>query len=595
MLESLLFIYIKIFVKKSHFTSAKGVADGMFKDGYFYKADGKTRFVPLGMLTNYFAGNEIFLTPSRQTTHGENILEFHQLTKNDWRKFFAHLQMEGHTAMRLYPRGINIDNAWEGLDCGGQVNEGLLSLILDYINMAGSYGIRTQLILFTQPEASVYCSVKTQMLFGARFRDQRERDAAPKFVKRFCADKPETVSYAKFFMDDDVRCCCTRFLELLLPRIADNPNIFALELVNELGWCGPYAECPNAFFWKGEQSILDWAQEMVETIHRNAPQVPVCISGAGAGILGQDILCRSQRIRPDFYSIHLYPQMCGHLDGVTDFATVAEFSLKYAQANGNAMLGEWECTDYMGQLSEWDRQLCRRDIIWLSLLSGAPGILGRITSRGFGEYCSVQQVQKQLQGRNCIRKKPALGIDIRPLHARLLLLAQQKNQECAFRSNEWCPDGGRQNDGHCFCHQSKDALFAQALRLAVDLQEEGLDYDLTLTPEKYKANRPEQVRGASKLEAPKGYRMRQMLCSDGKTIIIYLRNYERKPVWQRLGQELYAVRDRAPKPFALRVADGWQPLVFDLDLKRWVDDFSIFHGTITSHDFVVLLFREENE
>lgn len=564
----------------------------MLINGEFYDAGAESPFFPIGSFANYFPADAIQATPLRGNSHGEDLLEFHELTREDWKKFFERLQELGYTAIHLYPRGINVENAWEGLDRGGQVNRELCAMLLDYIDLAGSYGIRTQLGLFTQPETSVYCCEKTQMLFGSRFAGQEEYDAAPEFVKRFCADPPQTVSYEEFFYDRDVRACCIRFLEELLPRLAGNPNIFALELVHEMGWRGSHAERPNTFCWKGEQAMLDWAAEMVETVRRFVPKIPVCISGPGTGVLGFDAACRIQRIRPDFYSLHIYPQLCGHLDGKSDYASVAEFSLKYAQAGGNAMIGEWECCCHSGQLSEWDLQLCTRDMVWLSLLSGAPGVITRL-AKSYGEYQNVREVFARLQGRKLGRRKPALGLDIRPLRARMMLLAQQGTDECAFGGAEWCPDQNEPDHKHHFCRQRTDPLFLQALRQTIELQEEGLDYDLTLRPQDYKANRPEQVRGGIKLEVPKGYRMRQMTASDGRTIIAYLRNYERKPVWERLGQELYAVRDRAPKPFAVRAAEGWQPLVYDLDLQRWVDDFSIFYGTVTSHDFVVVLLREE--
>ena len=175
----------------------------------------------------------------------------------------------------------------------------------------------------------------------------------------------------------------------------------------------------------------------------------------------------------------------------------------------------------------------------------------------------------------------------------MALLARLGSEECAFGSSKWCPDLQSSDQLHRFCRQYSDPLFLQALQRVAELDEEGLDYDLTLSPEKYKTTRSEQVRGGIRLEIPKGYRMRQMTSADGKTVLAYLRNYERKPVWERLGQEIYAVRDRAPKPFAVHAAEGWKPFVFDLDLRRWVNEFSIFHSTVTSHDFVVVLFHEE--
>ncbi|MDD6175543.1 MAG: hypothetical protein PUC59_07275 [Firmicutes bacterium] len=566
----------------------------MLKNGDFVDPDGEHVFFPIGAFANYFPAEIISSGPTRSRPDGNDLLEFQNLTAEDWKRFFEQLKRKGYTAIHLYPRGINVDDAWEGLDRGGQVNEELLAQMLEYINLAGSCGIRTQLDLFTQPETSVYCSSKAQLMFGARFCSREEAEAAPPYVRRFCSGAGGTVSYENYFLDPDVRRCNIRFLELLLPRIAENPNIFALELIHEMGWRGPYAARPNTFAWESEQAILEWGAEMIRTVRRLAPQIPVCVSTPGTGIFGYEILCWTKRLQPDFYSLHLYPQFCGHLNGRGDFASVAEFSLKYAQAGGCAMIGEWECSGHMGQLSEWDLQLCARDILWFSLLSGAPGVIARL-AQSRGEYRSVHAVLQRLKGRTLGRKKPALGIDIRPLRARMQFLTQHGAEECAFGGMKWCPDTEAKDGKHRFCCQYTDPLFLQLLRQTVELQEEGLDYDLTLSPQEYKTNRPEQVRGGIRLEVPKGYRMRQKTCADGKTVIAYLQNYERKPVWERPGKELYAVRDRAPKPFAVRAADGWRPFVYDLDLRCWVDDFTVFHGTVTSHDFVVLLFREEKE
>ena len=569
-----------------------GCCMNMLKNENFANLDEENAFFPMGMFANYFPAEVICSSATRGRSDGADLLEFHNLSREEWKRFFERLKKKGYTAIHLYPRGININDAWEGLDRGGQANKELLSQMLDYINLAGSYGIRTQLDLFTQPEASVYCSAATQLIFGTRFCSREEEAAAPPYVRRFCSGAAYTVSYERYFSDQDVRRCNIRFLELLLPQIAENPNIFALELVHELGWRGPYAGRPNTFAWADEQAILDWAAEMIQTVRRLAPNLPVCISSPVTGIFGYEILSWTKRLQPDFYSLHLFPQFCGHLNGIADFASVAEFSLKYAQAGGCAMIGEWECIDHKAQLSEWDLQLCARDIVWLSFISGAPGVLARL-ARSCGEYRSVASVLQRLQGRTLGRKKPALGLDLQPLQARMRLLTQCGAEECAFGAAAWCPDTKTEDKRHRFCRQRVDPLFVQLFRQTVELQEEGLDYDLTLSPQEYKANRPEQVRGGIRLEVPKGYRMRQRTCADGKTVIAYLRNYERKPVWERLGKELYAVRDRAPKPFAVRAADGWRPYVYDLDLRRWVDDFTIFYGTVTSHDFVVLLFRIE--
>ena len=485
----------------------------MLKNGNFANLDNENMFFPIGAFANYFPAEIICSSATRGRSDGADLLEFHNLAREDWKRFLERLKREGYTAIHLYPRGINVNDAWEGLDCGGQVNKELLSQMLDYINLAGSYGIRTQLDLFTQPETSVYCSAATQLMFGTRFRSREEEEAAPPYVRRFCSGAAHTVSYEKYFLDQDVRRCNIRFLEILLPQIAENPNIFALELVHELGWRGPYAARPNTFAWTSEQAILDWGAEMIQVVRRLAPHLPVCVSSPGTGVFGHEILCWTQRLQPDFYSLHLFPQFCGHLNGSGDFASVVEFSLKYAQAGGCAMIGEWECGGHMGQLSEWYLQLCARDIVWFSFSSGAPGVIARL-AHSCGEYRSVEPVLQRLQGRTLGRKKPALGLDLRPLHARMLLLTQCGAGECAFGGAAWCPDTETEDEKHRFCRQRTDPLFLQMLRQTVELQEEGLDYDLTFSPQEYKANRPEQVRGGIRLEVPKGYRMRQCELAD---------------------------------------------------------------------------------
>ena len=216
-----------------------------WKNGYFYKDD-HSRYFPMGLFGCYFNVNYVGEELIARSQHGSSLLEFQRCTKGVWKKYFAFLANEGCTAIRMFPRGDSGGSAWEGLDIGGKVNRQLFEKIRSYMEVAREYGIRLHLCLFTEPECSFYCQHDTRTYWGRRlWHEDDYRNAAPS-QKRFLDHPDDLVSYDDFFTDPDVRDCCHRFLDEILPMLTElGEDLFAIELFNESGWASPHARPSN--------------------------------------------------------------------------------------------------------------------------------------------------------------------------------------------------------------------------------------------------------------------------------------------------------------------------------------------------------------
>ena len=207
-----------------------------FENGAFRREDGR-RYLPLGQFGCYFPAAYVGEELAADSQHGNKLIEFQHATRGIWRRFFRFLDEEdGATAIRMFPRGDSGGSAWEGLDIGGRLNRPLLDKIKAYLADAQTQGIGLQLCLFTEPECSFYCQPYTRTYWGTRLWTKEEIAAAAPEQRRFLEDPGDIVSYDRFFSDPDVRACCHRFLDEILPALADFDALYAVEVFNESGW-----------------------------------------------------------------------------------------------------------------------------------------------------------------------------------------------------------------------------------------------------------------------------------------------------------------------------------------------------------------------
>ncbi|MBR3867259.1 MAG: hypothetical protein IKM54_05665, partial [Butyricicoccus sp.] len=309
-----------------------------WKDGYFYKPDG-TRYFPMGQFGCYFRAEYVDEEQGASSQHGSNLLEFQRCTKGIWRKLFKFFKEEGYTCIRMFPRGESGGSAWEGLDIGGRVNMPLLNNIKKYMEVAREFDIKLELCLLTEPECSFYCRADTRTYWGRRLWKPEEIAAASPSQRRFLENPNDIVPYNQFFSDPDVRACCHQFLDEILPLLKDFDDLFCVEVFNEMGWASPHENPANTFRWEITEDYLDFSRDMVDHIRRVAPELPVCISNAGVGILGHDTIQWGREIAPDFFSLHNYPDICGAQPG-TDYASVTDMTLQYTRSQLPSIMGE---------------------------------------------------------------------------------------------------------------------------------------------------------------------------------------------------------------------------------------------------------------
>jgi hypothetical protein len=578
-----------------------------FREGYFYRENGE-RYFPLGYFGCYFADYEADDQQGRTSQHGDNLLEFQRMPVSVWRKFFGNLREQGYTALRLFPRGDSSGSAWEGLDIGGRLNRPLLETMFKYFEVAAEYGIKIQLCLFSQMECSFYCQPDTRRYWGSRLYTPEEIENAPAFQQRFLKHPEDLVTYNDYFSDPDVRACNKQFLDEIIPLVAANPNVFLVEISNEIGWAGPHANPLNTFRWEITSSYLDWIREMVAHIHALAPGLPVCISNPGVGLLGHDPAQWSRESGIDIFSMHLYPDICGHTPG-SDFAQMADATLRYAQTAAPVMYGEWQLTGDPGRdmdepAHERCKQLLTRDMVWFTMLSGAPGCMAW-RAPGYGEYAPARDVFTGLNGRNLTRAAAPLKINIGSMTDKMIALADGGFPVCQFTEARWCPDRSAPDGKHRFCAKAESPEYKALLRAESWSLETGADYVLTQVPQEgiplLKLTKKDFTKQSVPMNMPEGYQMKTMQMEHGHTILIYLRNYRQVPVRQGTGSEqfdLFALRTQKAVPLTLnfRLDGKYKLKILDLDTREWMEPQAVERNSaigmgITSHDYVLVLTR----
>ena len=571
-----------------------------FEKGYFYENSGK-RYIPLGMFGCYFQASLIGETPGRRLPHGEGLVAFQNLTREQWHKFFAYLKKDGHTAIRMFPRGDSKRSAWEGLDLGGKVNRNLLDTITDYLAVGRQYGIKCQLCLFTEMECSFYCEPNTRRYWGEQFYSPEEIASAPPYMRRFLENLDDIVDYNDYYTDPDVRACNRRFLDELIPLIKGNEDIFSVEISNEFGWASPHAKPFNTFRWEITDKYLEWESDIAGYIKALAPGLALCQSNAGLGILGHDNIQWGKAVPTDFFSVHIYPDICGQIPE-SDFASVASMVLKYTKLARPAMYGEWQALDAKRlNITKRAEALMARDMTWLSLLGGAPGNVAWC-AESHGEYRAVAEVFGRLEGLDLTPVKSGLTVNVGEAYEWFVSLIGGGEQNCRFDQEKgdarWCPDRLATDSRHRYCVKVESEHNKILQRIELWSLESGLGIDFSLDEGiNLREVSKEDVLafGHTPLVAPKGYHVKTWVFDGGKTSLIYLRNYERLPVYRQSGDksEFYALRGQHRCELALDFnIKNARFDIFDLDDFTWRNDLptdSVPNIGETEHDYIIVL------
>jgi len=573
-----------------------------WKNGYFYNEDG-SRYFPMGLFGCYFNIHYVDEELAMPSQHGRDLVEFQRCNKSVWRKFFAFLKEEGCTAIRMFPRGDSSGSAWEGLDIGGKVNRYLFDRIKAYMQTAREFGIRLHLCLFTEPECSYYCQPYTRVYWGKRMWSEEDYQNAAPSQKRFLDHTDDIVSYDDFFTDPDVRDCCHRFLDEILPMLAEfEDDLFTIELFNESGWASPHARPMNTFRWEDTPGYLDWHRDMTEHVRRMVPNMPLCISNPGVSILGHDTIHWSREIKPDFFSVHNYPDICGSRPGI-DYAAINDMLVQYTRACVPTMMGEWRALKvHFAEEQDVDRMqtLLSRDTAWLTMLSGAPGCISWL-ARGYGEYHAVTEIFSRFNNYTLESSAP-LVIDIAAAQAWFESLWKNGADECIYPKWKWCPDRDATDGGHRFCIKSESEQYGAILMAEKWSLEYGIPIRFALgegmpldevTEQTFAAHRPY-------LNPIAGYQQKAFSTDNDALRVVYLRNTELISSQAKSDDgtmtEEFSMRRQMAVPVIL---DGMDPsyhvTLYDLETRCMTE----IHPAkplglgVTDHDFVLIMERKD--
>lgn len=373
-------------------------------DGWFRTGVGEL-FVPLGGFhANMIPLSLVNLSPEErrrvephiwtdQKTAGLGHIDLWDASDDLMRQWFGILAANGVTAVRLFPRARVGENV---LDICGRLNPKLRDVFHRAFAAARPHGIRVLLQIIPEPWLTGYMS-----------RDALERYALPHYTpdelarampaqKRFLVDR-RLVSRESgdWFTDPDVLACQKQYLDEALAWVAEEPQVFALELYNEQG-SGP-----------DEAAELRWTEEIVRYIKQRLPHMPVTISHPGSGLTAFDPLKWSRQAGVDFYSSHLYAGQCGENSRI-DFAAVTGATTAVLRAGIVNFPGEWGVLDSKAPAEVQKRS--HRDALWLSLMAGGSGFM-QWTYDFPDEYRRASEIFRSLPKRFS-PERPAAVVDI---------------------------------------------------------------------------------------------------------------------------------------------------------------------------------------
>ena len=526
------------------------------KSGYFVRGDGRP-FVPLG---GFYANWVQDATPNGEWGKITSFTYTSDEDKVRWMKF---LHENGVTAMRLMLRTHHPNNTTEPMDLGGRVNQALLAEAIRYTDLGRRFDLQFQLVVHEDYTKPVYINDRHFELYTLPAFEGEKLDALPAAQRRFVRDRRLDGTIEEKYADPDVIACQDLYVRELLPALRGNPQVFAYELENEM------VGCP-----------LDWANHAIATIRELDPKRLVCVSHGGGGLLTADPVWWQRGAKIDFYNPHLYPDEATSKD--IDYGAAVSLLTRYGRMAGPSFLGESSGDQFCWHPNVAARRWVMRDIIWMSLTGGSPGVFFW-NARGpeVQEFKLAKEAMEQLDLANFRRAKPEIGIDVRhPL-----------------------------KDGNWFQTPEGRRAYATMGRYVQHYLSEGVDFDFTLTPDQYS-----QSATLAQFAPPKprrrlfasceGWQASYLADADGHETLLYVRNYAGSERWLSNGEQTprgQQLRTRAVRPLKVQsqMEGSFRVSICDLDEKTIRQTTLESPGTIdlgaTDHDFAMVFKRNDSQ
>lgn len=525
----------------------------LLPNGYFAYADGRP-FVPLGGFYANWVQSE---TPNGEWTRLRSFTDTTDEDKRQWMKF---LQESGVTAMRMMLRTHRPDGM-EPMDVVGRVNQSLFAEALRYMDLAREFGLQFQLVLHEDYEKPVYFNEKHLRLYALPALAGVNPDSLTSAQRRFLQDMNLISPIQEKYHDKDAIACQDAYAREIVDAVRNNPQVFAYELENEM------VNCP-----------APWANHAIEVIRQRDAKTPTCVSHGGGGLQTADPLWWRRNTRIDFYNYHLYPSGWPTTDEI-DYGAAIDVLTRYGRMCGPSMLGESAGDEFSAHPDTDTRRWVMRDIIWLALTNGNPGVFFW-NARGaeVREFKMARQAMAQLDLATFKRAKPEIGIDVtHPL-----------DDDKWFRT----PDGRK--------------AYLMMGRYAQHYLSQGVAFDFTVAPAAYA-----QRAGLHEFAPPEpsqrpfrfgpGWQLNHLSREDGREMLVYVRNLAGIDKWEcgkppRRRQQY--LRRRAPVPLRLAFqlpAGSYDVQVYDLDEQKATRRSVLANGTLdlgtTDHDFALVIKR----
>ncbi len=355
-------------------------------NGYFADAEGRP-FVPLGGFYANWVQNE---TPDGEWRRLRSFTDTTDEEKRAWLRFLAD---SGVTALRFMLRTHRPDGM-EPMDIGGRVNPDLFAEAVRYLDLGREFGIRFQLVVHEDYSKPVYVNRDPIERFALRHYTSEQLAALPPFQRRFLVERDILKPAGLRYTDPDAIACQDQYARELAQALRGNPQVFSYELENEM------VNCPAA-----------WASHAIEVLHAVDPGVLVGVSHGGGGLHTADPLWWHRNVRLDYYNYHLYP--AGTTSAEMDYGAAVDVLARYGRMAGVCFLGESAGDEFSGHPGREQRRWVMRDIIWMALTNGNPGVFFW-NARGaeVGEFRCAREAMGMLDLASFERAVPEIGISV---------------------------------------------------------------------------------------------------------------------------------------------------------------------------------------
>jgi len=358
------------------------------EDGYFRTTDGRL-YIPLGGLHGNFAPLSMLELTEQEEAAFEGKAWHRQADVLDMpepvlRRWFELLKKNGVNSLRWFPR---LRVGGDVLELCGKVNPDLKEGYSRVLAAAKDYDIRVLLQILPEPGRTGYWRDHGYIQRGFT---KAELAGLTEAQKKFVVQR-HRVQGKDFFESEDVMSCLKLYFSEALEWVSKEPQIFALEIYNEQGWHSSgrvEGEWKRVFIYPWEDAEIHWSAQIIEIMRKRLPEMPTCVSHPGFGVTGYDPFIWTHGAKADFYSSHLYSNLCGSSSEI-DFSAVTGATTAICRAELRNFPGEWGTLD--GRLDEGIRLRVHRDAVWLSLMAGASGFM-QWSHRLPGAYLKVADV-----------------------------------------------------------------------------------------------------------------------------------------------------------------------------------------------------------